>query len=251
MFEEYLMTQNLIPQFLATLTSETASFDCKHSVSSLLASLPQTMINLNMFPPFLEMMLQGSQEVRSSCADILLSIWDKDESLFTADQDLQTLELLGSFVSDAWRIDTSRYVECITYFVENITDTQLLIDSNILKSLLTLIDERDDVLQFYSQFFQRSITEQENSLLQYLVDDIGALTSLTNAIHEGAWVDGLEDYPNLISRFKDEAKEAIRAVMESDARYKEMVFEMEMPQSLKDELMRELKGNGKGKRKRQ
>jgi hypothetical protein len=194
------------------------------------------MINLNMLGPLSEMMLRGSRELRFFCADIYLNIWERDHTLFTAD--LQTLQLLGSFIPDNPTdryFDMSLFVECVSWMVENVSDYQLLIDSNLLKDLLRLIDNSDVVIEFFSQLLLDFISDEKKCFLQFLVDDIGALSSLINIMHRLTWEDVLE--MDSYIRVIDSAKFAVRAVMKSEERYKEMVSQMEIPGSLKTELM--------------
>jgi hypothetical protein len=119
--------------------------------------------------------------------------------------------------------------------VENVSDYQLLIDSNLLKDLLRLIDNSDVVIEFFSHLLLDFISDEKKCFLQFLVDDIGALSSLINIMHRLTWEDVLE--MDSYIRVIDSAKFAVRAVMKSEERYKEMVSQMEIPGSLKTELM--------------
>jgi hypothetical protein len=220
------------------------------TIPSLLARLPQTMINLNMVSPLLEVMLRGSRELRSHCLPIFLAIWDRDHTLFTAD--LQTLELLSSFDPQMDWFDDSPLVyrlmvECVSWMVDHVTDDQLLIDSNILKNLLKLINKWQ-VLQFFSQLLQNLTGDQEHDvLLRYLVDDLGVLPHLVKVLGDNSrmfWGSHSEAEKNSI---KQTMKNAIRAVMRHDKRSEEMVSRIELTEGLRDELM---SGQKKGKRKR-
>jgi hypothetical protein len=217
------------------------------TIPSLLAGLPQTMINLNMVSPLL-VMLRGSRELRSYCLPIFLAIWDRDHTLFTAD--LQTLELLSSFDPQMdWFDDSLVYrllVECVSWMVGQVTD-QLLIDSNILKNLLELINKWQ-VLQLFSQLLQILTGDQEHdAFLRYLVDDLGVLPHLVKVLGDNSRM--FRGYHSKAEKnsIKQTMKNAIRAVMRHDKRYEEMVSRIEMTEGLRAELM---SGQKKGKRKR-
>jgi hypothetical protein len=197
------------------------------------------MINLNMVSPLLEVMSQGSHELRYSCLSIFLAIWGRDHTLFTAD--LQTLELLSSFDPQTDTLDfyltfpvSYRFVECVSWMVDHVIDDQLLIDSNILKNLLKW-DNRSSAAACFSRLLQNSIGHQEHdALFRYLVDDLEVLPCL---------VKELNDHSRFAFFFEEDSsdqptKDVIRAVMRHDKRYGEMVSRIEMMESLRDELMR-------------
>jgi hypothetical protein len=194
-------------------------------------------------PLFLEMIFQGSPEFRSLCSDILLNIWASDNTLLTAD--LQTLELLGSLIprgGSHLALDVYQFVDCVSWVVGDVSDHQLLIDSNIFKELLRLIDEHT-VVEYLSQLLRDSIEAEDDSLLQHLIDDVGLLPLLINALQDNDPDDETEE--ELIARAQEEAKDAVRAAMRWNKRYEEMVSQMEMPESARDELMRGVKGKRK------
>jgi hypothetical protein len=192
------------------------------------------MINLNMVSPLLEVMSQGSRELRYSCLSIYLAIWGRDHTLFTAD--LQTLELLSSF-DPVKNFDVSYlFVECVSWMVDHVTDDQLLIDSNILKNLLKW-DNRSSAAACLSRLLQNSIGHQEHdALFRYLVDDLEVLPDLVEVLNDHS---RLAFFLELREDSSDQpTKDAIRAVMRHDKRYGEMVSRIEMMESLRDELMR-------------
>jgi hypothetical protein len=253
--EEYLRSHNLIPLFLESLSDDSTSSlsaECRDSVFTLLSQLPRTMINLNMLGPLSEMMLRGSRELRFFCADIYLNIWERDHTLFTAD--LQTLQLLGSFIPDN---PTGRYfvlpdpfIWCLSWMVENVSDYQLLIDSNLLKDLLRI--DRREVVEFFSKILRESIS---SPLLRYLVDDVGVLPYVVQALSYDSWWNDDDYGVDNSARMWGEIIVTVRDVMRSDERYKEMVSQMEMSMSegVKANLMRgmqEKRKQGKRKRKR-
>jgi hypothetical protein len=194
------------------------------------------------------MMLHGSREFRYFCANVYLSIWEIDATLFNDVQNLQTLELLGSFIpipSNGCHLDTYLLVGFVSWIAESLDDYQLLVDSNILKDLLRLPER--EIVEFFSKILResipdRSISDEDDEFLEYLVG-IGALSYLVEALRDMRWNDGYdeEDLVELTTQIKD----TIRAVMRSDERYKEMVLQMEMPESLKDEFIRGLTGKRK------
>jgi hypothetical protein len=235
--EEYLRSHNLIPLFLESLSDDyTSNISPKHrsSVSSLLSRLPRTMINLNILGPLSEMMLHGSRELRFFCADIYLNIWERDHTLFTAD--LQTLQLLGSFIPNKSTSSLPRtFLRCLSWMVENVSDYQLLIDSNLLKDLLRI--DRREVVEFFSKILRESIS---SPLLRYLVDDVGVLPYVVQALSYDSWWNDDDYGVDNSARMWGEIIVTVRDVMRSDERYKEMVSQMEMSMSegVKANLMR-------------
>jgi hypothetical protein len=241
--EEFLASKNLIPLFLNTLSDSTISPEHRRFVSFLLSRLSQTMINLNLAPLFLEMIFQGSPEFRSLCSDILLNIWARDITLLTAN--LQTLELVGSLIprgGSRLALDVDRLVVCVSWMVRDVSDHQLLIDSNIFKGLLRLIDDRR-VVEYLSQLLRDSIEAEVVLLIQHLVDDVGLLPLLINALQNNDPDDEMEE--DLIAWAQEKAKDAVRAAMRWSKRYEKMVSHMEMPEIVRDELMREVQGKRK------
>jgi hypothetical protein len=200
------------------------------------------MINLNLVPLFLEMIFQGSPEFRSLCSDILLNSWARDNTLLTAD--LQTLELFGSLIprDPYWALGVGQLVDCVSWMVRNVSDYQLLIDSNIFKELLRLIDEHT-VVEYLSQLLQDLIETEEVLLIEHLVEDVGLLPLLINALQDNDPDDEMEE--ELIASAQEKAKDAVRAAMRWNKRYEEMVSHMEMPESVRDELMRGVQGKRK------
>jgi hypothetical protein len=192
------------------------------------------MINLNMVSPLLEVMLQGSRELRSSCLPIFLAIWGRDHTLFT---DLQTLELLSSFDPVKNFPVPYLFAECVSWMVDHVTDDQLLIDSNILKNLLKW-DNRSSVVPFLFRLLQNLTVDQEHdALLRYLVDDLEVLPYLVKELNDLSRM--VLDLRSTAEKnfIKQTIKAAIRAVMRHDKRYEEKVSGIEMTERLRDELM--------------
>jgi hypothetical protein len=167
------------------------------------------------------LMIQGSYEVRSNCIDVLVNMWDADRTILTSDS--QTFQLFGSFLSGDYN---ELFVKCAVSLVETAPDVQLLIDTDLLKSLLPM-GNRSDVLRLFIETLSNSIVNQETVFLQYLVD-IGVLSSVVNILHQRMW------YHHLGEKIKT----VVGAVMKADERYEDMVFDMEISEDLKSELRR-------------
>jgi hypothetical protein len=206
--------------------------------SEILSRLPIVLINLQMVSPLMEMMMQGSLAFRSISRKILLYLLLHDESGISVDSNL--LELFSSFIpmfQNAWP-DAESYLffDQISFFIHTV-DSQLLIDSNLFKDLLQIFHGRNDVADLFVRAWQHATNRHEDQFLQHLVE-IGVFNALVHALHDETWSRVQQQE---ISRIESDVKETIRVVMMANQSCQEMVLMMEMPQSLRQELMRGMK----------
>jgi hypothetical protein len=180
----------------------------------------------------MDILLQGSDMLRHQSGSLVMEICSIDHTFLTADA--PTLDLFDSFIPLVGSID---FVNCISYFIEIVSDFQLMIDSNILKDLLMeMFQGRNDVVELFIELLHNSVTNGQSEIVHYLVE-IGVLHAFIEALQDETWS---EEWDQKITDVERGIKEVIRIVMKSDERYHEMISEMEMPESLKKELMRDL-----------
>jgi hypothetical protein len=116
---------------------------------------------------------------------------------------------------------------------------QLLIDSSILKNFI-LLKGYIGVLLFLIRVVHDSIAADDGDLLDYFVE-IGLLTYFISALTEEDWDadgDDLLDAGGHEFSIFGKLKDATVCVMKFDPEYRDMVLQMNLPASLKDELKR-------------
>jgi hypothetical protein len=189
-----------------------------------LGFFPQAIISANLAPAFVDLMICGSAEFRSSGHQLLLEICLNDFTILPVDP--PTLQLFKSILPELMYEDLGAFSELILHFSS--CDLQLVVDSGIVEDIMRQPEIEDLLLPCLIGILKKGIQNEDSDLFDYLMD-LGLFSCLVKELARSG--DPME------SDLASQVESAVVEIMKYDEKYIKTLLLMEIPPALWSSLL--------------